>query len=186
MREEDLQFVERLRVEGKITGPVLELGAGFGRNCRAILERWLPYYTSDLTPCAAIDYVADFEQEVAIPRRFGCILILNTLEHTFEPVRVLDNALRLLHPGGSLVITTPVIWNLHEYPIDCCRLLPQFYERYAERRLLDLAEMEWLRYGPVKAFRNSLGKYRYPFCRWLMAARLFRSRLSLGVRMVRR
>jgi SAM-dependent methyltransferase len=186
MRDHDAAFVERLREQGKIEGPVLEVGAAFGRNCRAVIQDWMPYYTADRVACEAIDYVADFESEVKIDRLFGCILMLNTLEHTFEPIKVMDNTLRLLQPGGSLVLTAPAIWSLHEYPIDCWRLLPQFYERYAETRSLELETFEYLGYGPVTAFRNRKGRYQYPFAKWLLALRLFRSRLSIGVQLSRR
>jgi 2-polyprenyl-3-methyl-5-hydroxy-6-metoxy-1,4-benzoquinol methylase len=67
--------------------------------------------------------VADFEDPAQMSMfksvaPFGTILILNVLEHTFEPVRILDNALSLLGPHGALAVLTPAIWPLHDLPMD--------------------------------------------------------------------
>ncbi len=71
-------------------------------------------------------------------QKFKSILALNVLEHTFEPVRVLDNLVAVLDSGGVLVAITPTVWPLHYYPMDCWRLNPQFYEEYCLRRELTL------------------------------------------------
>ncbi|HEY6021511.1 MAG TPA: methyltransferase domain-containing protein [Candidatus Paceibacterota bacterium] len=185
MRDTDLAFVQRLRDAHKIVGPVLELGAGYGGpTARCLFDNGTAYFTTDLT--GDVDYCADFESTtIKLPVAFRTILILNILEHVFEPLKVLDNALRLLLPGGSLVITTPAIWSLHGYPIDCCRLLPNFYERYAETRglALDPDAFDYLEYGPVRDARNHFGNLQYPFSRWLLLCRLFRARLSIGARL---
>ena len=91
--------------------------------------------------------------------RYGCILVLNVLEHVFEPIKVLDNAISLLRHEGKVVTITPCMWPIHSYPIDCQRLLPDWFISYAERRkdvqLLD-SVFEFVGYGPISAFANGL------------------------------
>ena len=43
-----------------------------------------------------------------------------------------------LAPGGALLVVTPAIWPLHRYPIDSCRLLPDRYETFAARAVIEL------------------------------------------------
>jgi SAM-dependent methyltransferase len=63
---------------------------------------------------------------------------LNVLEHVFEPIKILENARSLLRPGGVLIAATPCVWPIHNYPIDCARLLPDWYRRYAQQKGLPL------------------------------------------------
>ena len=172
MTENDLVFIKRLLLKNKIEAPVLELGAGYGGGtCRKIiLDAGLSYFASDMCLSPGVDYVADFESdsiETSFPSdaKFNTILILNVLEHTFDPIRILDNAKKLLSDGGSMVVIAPVVWSLHSYPIDCCRLLPNWHEQYANSRgmTLDRGAFEYLGYGAVDSFKNVNGKYRFPF-----------------------
>jgi len=95
---------------------------------------------------------------------FGSVLVLNVLEHTFDPLRVLDNAVSLLKPGGRCAIVTPSIWPLHNYPMDTWRILPNLYEEYARRKglLLDRGSFEYVGKGAVEKFRDGSGNYQYP------------------------
>ncbi len=171
MTENDLAYVKRLIDSGIITGPVLELGAGYGgRTCReTVVEAGIEYFTSDTTASARINFVADFEYE-DIQRffpsslKFNCIFVLNVLEHTVDPIRVLDNAIRLLNDLGLLVIIAPAVWALHTYPVDCCRLLPNWFERYAETRGMVIIRewFEYLGYGGVDRYLDGQGKHQFP------------------------
>jgi len=170
MTSQDLIYIKRLIEDRVITGPVLELGAGYGgETCKQLIaNEGLVYYATDIVPSAGVDYVADFEGEDIFkyfPRnlQFNIILILNVLEHTFDPIQVLDNARELLGPDGALVVVTPCIWPLHDFPIDCYRILPNFYERYAESRRmnLDRQRFEYLGYGLI-ASHSEAGKHCFP------------------------
>jgi SAM-dependent methyltransferase len=167
----DLDYIHVLISEHIISGPVLELGTGYGgATARAEIEAAkLQYYGTDLSPGPGVDFAADFEHsdQMAIfdtVGPFGSVLILNVLEHTFDPIRVLDNAATLLRSGGVLVALTPSVWPLHNYPMDAWRILPNFYEEYAKRRGLDLVEeyFEYVGLGPVANFDNADGTYSYP------------------------
>ncbi|OGP87972.1 MAG: hypothetical protein A2156_01715 [Deltaproteobacteria bacterium RBG_16_48_10] len=171
MTENDLEYVKRLIDCGIITGPVLELGAGYrGATCRDVIRQaGIEYFASDITPTAGINFVADFEnkdiQRFFPPSvKFNCILVLNVLEHTVDPIRVLDNAIRLLNDLGLLVIIAPAVWALHNYPVDCCRLLPNWFERYAEiKGMVIIREwFEYLGYGRVDRYLDRQGNHQFP------------------------
>jgi SAM-dependent methyltransferase len=167
----DLAYIRRLIADNVISGPVLELGVGYGGvTSRSVIEAaGLRYYGTDMSHGEGVDYQADFErpEEMAVFQPIvpvGSVLILNVLEHTFDPIRVLDNAATLVRTGGSLVVSTPAVWPLHNYPMDAWRILPNFYEEYAKRRGWRLLEryFDYVGFGPVKDFRNPDATYSFP------------------------
>ena len=167
----DLDYIRRLIAAGVITGPVLEMGTGYGgATSRALVEAaGLAYFGTDLASGDGVDVAADFERTEDMSlfagiAPFGSILILNVLEHTFDPIRILDNARTLVRPGGSMVVLTPAVWPLHNFPMDAWRPLPNFYEEYARRRALKLRSdsFEYVGHGPVADFRNPDSTYAFP------------------------
>lgn len=156
----DLVFVQKLIANRLLLPPVLELGAGYGGStCREIVQAAeLEYKTTDLHAGPGVDFIADFEDNACIehfPGTFGSVLVLNVLEHAFEPIKVLNNAVDLCVSGGTIVTITPCVWPVHNFPRDCQRLLPDWYLIFAERnkqvRLLDDG-FEFLGYGPIASF----------------------------------
>jgi SAM-dependent methyltransferase len=171
MTENDAAYVRHLIACHVLKDAVLELGAGYGGlTCRELVHSaGLRYRTVDLQAGPGVDFVTDMEHEANLnvfdqAKPFGSILILNVLEHTFEPLAVLDNCLRLLAPGGNLVVLTPCVWPLHFYPQDTLRLNPDFYTEYARRRNLELPpeHFHFVGYGPVRDFHDATGGGRYP------------------------
>jgi SAM-dependent methyltransferase len=89
----------------------------------------------------------------------GSVLLANVLEHTFDPIRALDRACGIMRPGGTCIIITPAVWPLHEFPMDCWRLMPSFYMEYARRRNQNLLQ-DTFRYvgcGLVSSFVDDTG-----------------------------
>ena len=173
MTPEDLAFIRRLLAAGKIASPCLELGAGYGGpSCKVLLENArIDYCGTDLAPGAGVDYVANFEDDpetvakvfASRPVRFQSALILNVLEHTFDPICVLDNVVALLAPRGTCVVIVPAVWPLHDFPLDCWRTNPHFFEEYARRRglTLDADYFEYVGFGRVRDYRIN-GHYCLP------------------------
>jgi SAM-dependent methyltransferase len=167
----DYEYVRRLIGAGLVTGPVLEIGIGYGiAGCRDLVtSHGFRYCGTDLRPGEGVDFVANFERAEDLTvfqpvAPFGSVLMLNVLEHTFDPIRVLDNARTLIRGGGTLVVLAPAIWSLHDFPLDAWRLLPNFYEEYARRRGLRLVDeyFEYVGFGAVKDFRNRESAYTFP------------------------
>jgi SAM-dependent methyltransferase len=171
MTGDDLVYISEISEASFFRGPVLELGGGYGGlTCRQIVEsKGLSYHATDLTAAPGVDFVANFESGegldiVIAAGPFSTVLVLNVLEHTFAPIAVLDNALQVLNKAGALVVLTPAVWPLHNFPIDCCRLMPDWYRRYALTRRLCLLEntFQYVGYGRVDAFRKADGQDQFP------------------------
>lgn len=171
MTHEDLVYIRRVLAAGLVAGPVLELGAGYGGvTAKELVEAaGHRYVGTNMDAGPGVDVAADFENPDHMPRLreygpFGSVLVLNVLEHTFEPVKVLDHAAGLLRPGGTLVTITPALWPIHDWPIDVYRLLPSFYDEYARRRGLELVPdlFEYVLHGPVRGHRATDGGYAFP------------------------
>jgi SAM-dependent methyltransferase len=52
---------------------------------------------------------------------FDSIVCFEVLEHVFNPSEFLEEANRVLKPGGSAIFTVPFIWDEHEQPFDYAR-----------------------------------------------------------------
>ena len=136
----------------------------------------------DLVQAEGVDHTFDF----SIPREdfnrkwphlaYGTVALFNTLEHTFDPLLVLQNALSCVRPGGTLIVVVPSLWPIHKYPKDYCRLLPDWYCEFATRFDLELMAESfcWISaFGlfPIHSknefpnFQNS-AKAIYPFRYW--------------------
>jgi SAM-dependent methyltransferase len=160
MTHDDLNYIAKLLKGGDyIQSPVLELGAGYGGDTseHLIKSAGLDYSTTDIHTGPNVDYIANFESsdcsQAFEGREFGSVLVLNVLEHVFEPIRVLDNAFACVRSGGTVVAITPSMWPIHNYPIDCQRLLPDWYREYAKRKSVILRPevFEYVGVGPVES-----------------------------------
>ncbi|HNX80908.1 MAG TPA: methyltransferase domain-containing protein [Candidatus Omnitrophota bacterium] len=147
MIDADIVYVKRILKAGLIKSPCLEIGAGIaGYNVQGIIEgAGIRYCGSDRGPSPAVTFIADFEDSGAVDavfgqQRFGTVIVMNVLEHVFNPLVVLDNVMRLLIPGGTCVIVVPSVWPIHRYPEDYWRFNPDFFRTYAFRSNVTLME----------------------------------------------
>jgi SAM-dependent methyltransferase len=107
---------------------------------------------ADLQKCAGVDFACDFGlpksefQKQCNLGKFSTVCVFNVLEHTFDPIAVLSNALSCVADHGSLLVVTPAIWPIHNYPGDYNRLLPDWYKAFAMRQGVDLLDEQfcWL------------------------------------------
>ncbi len=159
MTELDINFLKKALSLNTVQSPCLEVGAAIkGWNVKdIILRNGFEYFATDIVPGPSIDFVTDFEnldkvKECFQQKSFGSVIILNVLEHTFEPIKLLDNAFSVLRPKGTCIITSPCIWPLHNYPYDYWRINHDFYEQYVKHRNLEIAEnlFEYLGFYNVK------------------------------------
>lgn len=62
-------------------------------------------------------HIGFFDENFQPGKKYSLILMLDVLEHLESPVKVLQHALSLLQPDGSLLITVPafpVLWTSHD------------------------------------------------------------------------
>lgn len=110
--------------------PVLDVGCGSG-----LYGRYFPNRTTlDIAarPGVGVDIVGDAHHLPQIPdASFDIILCTEVLEHLHTPDKAIAEFLRILRPGGTLLLTTRFIFPLHDVPGDYYR-----YTKYGLRHLL--------------------------------------------------
>jgi SAM-dependent methyltransferase len=55
---------------------------------------------------------------------FDIVLSGQCLEHVQNPFRLVAEMARVVKEGGLLILTAPWQWEIHPYPLDCWRILP--------------------------------------------------------------
>ena len=96
------------------------------------------------------DHVQVFGSGLALPFRdgaFATALSFQVLEHVPEPEQLLREAIRVLEPGGHLILTAPHIWNEHEVPYDFFR-----FTRYGLAHLFRKVGFEIVEIRPMAGY----------------------------------
>lgn len=75
-----------------------------------------------------VDIVADIRSIPLPPESLDVIICTEVLEHVYEPIEALRELYRILKPTGTILLTTPFSYPIHEAPYDFCRLTPFFME----------------------------------------------------------
>ncbi|PIT90277.1 MAG: hypothetical protein COU22_03070 [Candidatus Komeilibacteria bacterium CG10_big_fil_rev_8_21_14_0_10_41_13] len=97
--------------------------------------------------------IADVNQGIPIgDNQADVVLCIEVLEHLREPAFVIQEIHRILKPGGRLVLSTPMVWQVHEPPND--------FFRYTEFGLKHLLEKAGFKKYEIKPSNN----YFYTLC----------------------
>jgi hypothetical protein len=145
----DREYLAGLLAGGRFGGPVLEIGSRDwnGNMAQVVSAAGLTWEGCDLEPGPGVDFTLDILDEHAVAdldRRWGTVLLFNLLEHVYDPAAALRNALALVAPAGRCVVCGPVVWELHRYPRDYWRPMPDFFDEFARRHGCDVEDACWL------------------------------------------
>jgi SAM-dependent methyltransferase len=111
----------------KIQNPVSVLNIGAGGEVEALIKAHL---ATDDYQFQSLDVDADRQPSIVhdicsyrdeLEGRFDVIFMVEVLEHLHSPKEALCNVARYLKPGGSLILTTPFLFPLHDEPYDYFR-----------------------------------------------------------------
>jgi SAM-dependent methyltransferase len=123
-------------IESHLNGKVLDIGSGDAEPRYSIKETVASYITLDL-PQTNVKYLKRplvFADAHALPFEEGVfdgVLLLEVLEHVRHPTQALAEAYRVLREGGTLCVSTPFLYPLHDEPYDFFR-----FSVYGLRELL--------------------------------------------------
>lgn len=170
MTPQDLSYLHRLFERGLLRGPVLEVGGRSwqeeGNAAKACADAGLDWEATDIKAGPGVSYELDIlsqDSVASIDRQWPTVLVLNLLEHVYDPVLALTHAVQLVEPGGSCVALSPAVWELHDYPADYWRPMPDFYLEFGRRNNLLMIQgtFEWLvgdQHFPVASPKSSQQK----------------------------
>lgn len=119
----------------KLSGRLLDVGAGSGHFCQAALEQGWQAYATEYDEVAVASCrskgvstaLGPLRPENYQPHSFDLIHWAEVIEHILNPREELQNFLKLLRPGGVVYVTTPNLnalvhrllgprWNNFAYP----------------------------------------------------------------------
>ena len=123
---------------GKMRGIVYDLGCGtrpYEKEILAVAERYIGVDWANTLHGQHADIVANLNQPLPIESDVAdTVISLQVMEHLCEPQVMLGEAFRILKGGGTIYITVPFQWWIHEVPYDFFR-----YTRYGLQYMLNKA-----------------------------------------------
>jgi SAM-dependent methyltransferase len=134
-RQSILEFVMRAAREIPAGARVADVGAGdapFRELFAHARYATLDWGESVHEGAPSSDIVASADSIPIRDGAFDAVLLTQVLEHVPEPASVLAELHRILTKGGTLYLTVPLVWELHELPHD--------YYRYTSEGLRHLLE----------------------------------------------
>lgn len=121
-----------------IKGVVIDLGCGqrpYESELKSVAEQYLGIDWSNSLHGLHADIVADINKPLPLKSAsIDSVVSFQVMEHLCEPQTMLNEACRILKPGGVIFITVPFQWWVHEAPHDYFR-----YTRYGLEHMLGKA-----------------------------------------------
>ena len=100
----------------------LDIGCGDLRHAKYLTsDGWVVIYSDHEERADGVDVLLDAHYLPFPNECFDIILMTEVLEHLHHPQLALKEISRILKPNGSLVITFPFLWHIHEIPFDFFR-----------------------------------------------------------------
>jgi SAM-dependent methyltransferase len=94
------------------------------------------------------DIAADMNMPLPIESAVaGTVVSLSVMEHLCEPQNMLNEAYRILKPGGTMILQVPFMWWVHEAPYDYYR-----YTRFGLKYMFEKASFTNVQVFPTTGF----------------------------------
>jgi len=173
-----------------LRGALLDIGCG-GKPYQALFKVQTYTGLEIDSPQARARKVADrFYDGGEFPfesRSFDSAFCSQVLEHVFDPDRFIAEIVRVLKPGGTLLLTVPFVWDEHEQPWDYARYSSFGLKALLERHGLRLVEQHKLSadvgvlFQLINAYLYKITITRFPALNLLVCALLMAPVTLLGL-----
>lgn len=119
-------FVQKYVLAGQ---NVVEIGSYNENGTYKDLLQHCTYLGVDVRPGPNVDIVSADHYRYPFPDdHFDVVISGQAMEHSKHPWKMVLDMARILKPGGSICLIAPWSWEIHKYPIDCFRILPDGME----------------------------------------------------------
>ncbi|MBX7166675.1 MAG: class I SAM-dependent methyltransferase [Pirellulales bacterium] len=133
MRENVRAFVELAAQVMPLAAPIYEFGAfQVPGDASGDLRGFFPgrdYVGCDMRPGPGVDRIEDLGHLQLADGSVPTAICVDTLEHVFEARRAVEELIRVLAPGGILLVAVPMEFRVHNHPADYWRFTPACIER---------------------------------------------------------
>lgn len=145
-------LLPRLRAVAR--GTLLDVGSGTMPFRSSVIDLVDEYRSLDVEPRVPdVDVIADVRDMRPVgSETCDVVLCSQVLEHIPDPASALTEMMRVLRPGGSLVLTVPFLSRLHEEPADYFR-----FTQYGLASLLEGAGFRIVAIVPAGSFCSFIG-----------------------------
>lgn len=133
-----------------LRGDVLDIGCGrmFFKN----MINCKTYQGLDLNYQQGVDLIGDLLHLPFREGSFDSIIMTEVLEHVFYPSQALEEAKKILRPGGYAYVTVPMTWGLHYEPKDFWR-----FTKYSLLKLVQDSGMEIIHLERIGGVFSQIG-----------------------------
>jgi SAM-dependent methyltransferase len=133
MRQSIKDFVTMAGKTLPIQGPLVEFGSLQvpGQESFADLRPYFPgleYIGADMREGPGVDRILNLHDIDLPPESIGTVLCLDTLEHVEYPRRAMEQILKILKPGGVVIISSVMNYPIHDFPYDYWRFTPEAFK----------------------------------------------------------
>lgn len=137
-----------------LSGRVLDLGGDKNSEYLRFFKGTFETTTVNFSENARPDIVHDLEKPLPIPDlSYDHVVLFNVLEHIFEYRALLREAVRVLKPGGSIIVVVPFLFPVHPSPED--------YRRFSGSALRKELELLGLHGVSVRVLGGGVFTARY-------------------------
>jgi SAM-dependent methyltransferase len=133
MRDNVKHFLQLLTEVLDVPGPVVEIGAlqTEGQESYADTRPLFPeglHVGCDMRAGAGVDCLADAHRLPFRDASVGTVLLLDTLEHLQSPFVAVQEACRVVRPGGIVLLASVMNFPIHSFPSDYWRFTPAAFD----------------------------------------------------------
>lgn len=116
------------------TGRTLDFGGGERAHYAGVLKSWIRsgvYESANISAEMEPTYLVRPGEGLPVPDgSFDTVVTINTLEHIYDLQGTLHELVRVLRPGGRLILAVPFLYRVHGCPDDYNRPTASWWAEY--------------------------------------------------------